>query len=118
MATTGTALGSENESSESETILKVTIEVDANLQVQSVSPDAFEISKSKHQQIVWQASDPKAKFNIEFNEDSPFDYAQFSNLEPYSGLVRREVLGDPGKYYKYRVRTLNKSIDPGGIVNA
>lgn len=116
MATTGTAVGSEGESLESETVVTVTIQVDAKLEVQSVSPDAFEISKSQHQQIFWRASDPKAQFNVEFDEDSPFQYAQFSNLDPYSGLVRREVLGDPGKYYKYTVRTGAKSIDPGGIV--
>jgi peptide methionine sulfoxide reductase MsrA len=117
MATTGTAVGSEGESSESETIMTVTIQVDAKLEVQSVSPDAFEISKNKHQQIFWRASDPKAQFNVEFDEGSPFQYTQFSNVEPYSGLVRREVLGDPGRYYKYTVRTGKKSIDPGGYVN-
>jgi hypothetical protein len=62
--------------------------------------------------------DPGFQELIQAKKDSPFYYTQFSNLEPYSGLVRREVLGDPGRYYKYTVRTgKKKSIDPGGIVN-
>jgi len=32
-------------------------------------------------------------------------------------LVRREVLGDPGKYYKYTVRAGGRSLDPGGVVD-
>jgi hypothetical protein len=61
--------------------------------------------------------DPGFQELIQAKKDSPFYYTQFSNLEPYSGLVRREVLGDRRKYSKYTVRTLNKSIDPGGVVN-
>ena len=99
-------------------IVTVIIPVDKNGEVKS-EPAPFTIFKSLHQQVLWQASDGNAQFNIEFkDDDSPFDHTQFSNVEPYSGLVRREVLGDPGRYYKYTVRTgKKKSIDPGGIVN-
>jgi hypothetical protein len=112
MATTSTVT-----SSESGSVVTVIIPVDKNGEVER-EPAPFRISKSLHQQVLWKASDSKAQFNIEFQEDSPFDYKQFSNLEPYSGLVRRDVLGDRGKYYKYTVRTGKKSIDPGGIVDA
>lgn len=112
MATTAPKINSQAGS-----IVRVIIPVDKNGEVDG-EPQPFTIFKHLYQQVLWQASDGKAQFNIEFEEDSPFDYSQFSNLEPYSGLVRREVLGDPGKYYKYTVRTPNKSIDPGGIVNA
>ncbi len=104
-------------SPESGSVVTVIIPVDKNGQVDR-EPQQFTISKRLHQQVLWKASDAKAEFNIEFEEDSPFEYKQFSNLEPYSGLVRREVLGDKGRYYKYTVRTGKKSIDPGGIVDA
>ncbi len=111
MGTAGTVLSS------TETIVTVTIQVDANLEVLSVAPDQFVISKSKNQQVLWRANDPRALFNVDFKQDSPFQYTQFNNVEPYSGLVRREVLGNPGKYYKYTVTTGKKSLDPGGVVN-
>jgi hypothetical protein len=103
--------------SQAGSIVTVIIPVDKNGEVDG-EPEPFTIFKHLHQQVLWQASDGNPQFNIEFKVDSPFDYTQFSNLEPYSGLVRREVLGDPGKYYKYTVRTGEKSIDPGGIVKA
>ena len=112
MATTSSVV-----SSEGETIVTVTIPVDSKGEVQG-DPGKFEISKSKHQQVHWRASDGKSHFNVDFGENSPFAYTQFSDAEPYSGLVRREVLGDPAKYYKYTVSAGGKSIDPGGIVKA
>ena len=111
MATTAPKINSEAGS-----IVTVIIPVDKHGQVEG-EPAPFTIFKSLHQQVLWQASDGKSQFNIEFKEDSPFDYTQFSNVEPYSGLVRREVLGDAGRYYKYTVRTGKKSIDPGGVVD-
>jgi hypothetical protein len=98
-------------------IVTVIIPVDKNGEVER-EPAPFTIFKHLHQQVLWQASDGKAQFNIEFKKkDSPFEYDQFSNVEPYSGLVRRDALGDPGKYYDYTVRTGKKHIDPGGYVN-
>lgn len=111
MATTAPAINSQAGS-----IVTVIIPVDRNGELDG-EPASFTIFKHLNQQVLWQASDGKAQFNVEFKEDSPFDHTQFSNVEPYSGLVRREVLGDPGKYYKYTVRTGKKSIDPGGVVN-
>jgi hypothetical protein len=95
----------------------------------AVSPEPFDISKSQHQQVLWKFKepDPSLHFNIEFIDGSPFAYKQFSDLDPYSGLVRRAVLGNPNRYYKYTVtvtagsaasgyKTLGK-LDPGGVVN-
>ncbi len=84
-------------------------------------PEYFKISKGQHEQVHW-VSDPAVYFNVEFKGDSPFYESQFSTDSPYSGLVRRSVLGDPGKQYEYRVRikTRNgevKEFDPGGVVN-
>lgn len=111
MATTGSAVRPEGEN-----VVTVIIHVDAKGEVQG-DPGKFELSKSKHQQVHWKASDGKSPFNVDFGENSPFEYSQFSDVEPYSGLVRRAVLGDPGKYYKYIVSAGGKSIDPGGVVN-
>jgi hypothetical protein len=111
MAATGPAVRSETEN-----VVIVTIQVNGKGELQG-DPGTFEIYKSKHQQVLWRASDGKSHFNVDFGEDSPFEYAQFSDVEPYSGLVRRDVLGDPGRYYKYTVRAGGKTIDPGGVVN-
>jgi hypothetical protein len=96
----------------------VTIHLDSKGEVKRVDPEPFVISKGNFEQVLWEASDPKAHFTVDFGDHSPFDYTQFSDTEPYSGLVRREVLGDPGKYYKYTVRAGGVSLDPGGVVNA
>jgi hypothetical protein len=87
----------------------------------------FEISKSRHQQVLWKIKEPGLHFNIEFTEGTPFAYKQFSDVEAYSGLVRREVLGNPDRYYKYAVTVTAGSaasgykavgtLDPGGVVN-
>ena len=111
MATTGSAV-----SVEDETVVKVTIQVDPKGELLG-DPGTFKISKAKHQQVLWVASDGKSHFNVDFGENSPFAYTQFSDVEPYSGLVRREVLADPVKYYKYTVSAGGKRIDPGGHVN-
>jgi hypothetical protein len=95
----------------------VTIHVDSKGEVQRVDPDRFVISKSKQEEVIWQASDREAYFTVDFGEQSPFEYTQFSSDNPVSGLVRREVLADPGKYYKYTVRAGGKTIDPGGVVD-
>jgi hypothetical protein len=100
---------------QSGSVVKVIIQVDRNGEVDR-DPGEFTIYKSLNQQVLWEASDGKSPFNIDFVNGSPFAYTQFSNAEPYSGLVRREVLGDPGRYYKYTVRTGAKHIDPGGYV--
>lgn len=122
MATTGAAL----EEPVTGNVVKIRININSSGEVESVEPNSFQISKSRHQQILWQVSDPTARFNVSFDEDSPFEYTQFSDVEPYSGLVRREVLGDPKKYYSYRVTVTpanyeankgSQAFDPGGVVN-
>ena len=112
MATTSPTISSERGK-----VVTVTIHVDSKGGVERVDPEPFEIFKSKYEQVLWKASDPKAHFTVDFGDHSPFDYTQFSDAEPYSGLVRRDVLGDPGKYYKYTVRAGGKSLDPGGVVD-
>jgi hypothetical protein len=93
----------------------------------TVNPDPFKVSKSAHEQVLWTIGDSNLHFNIEFTGGSPFAYKQFSDAEPYSGLVRRDVLGNPDRYYKYTVtvtagaasgyKSIGK-LDPGGVVNA
>jgi hypothetical protein len=98
----------------------VIVTIDPKLE-KLTEPEYFEIYKGLHQQVQWVSTEPKAYFTVEFEHGSPFHYAQFSADYPYSGEVRREVLGDPGKKYKYTVRFKKgeKSfmVDPGGVVN-
>jgi hypothetical protein len=95
----------------------VTIHVNSKGEAHRVDPERFVISKRKQEEVIWQASDGETYFTVDFGEESPFEYTQFSNDYPVSGLVRREVLGDLGKYYKYTVRAGGKTIDPGGVVD-
>jgi hypothetical protein len=95
----------------------VTIHVDHKGEVQRVDPDRFVISKGNQEEVLWQSSNPDFYFTVDFGQDSPFEYTQFSSEQSVSGLVRREVLADPGKYYKYTVRSGGKSLDPGGVVD-
>src|SRR5260370_35557802 len=83
------------------TVLTVTIQVNSRGEVKSVEPDKFEIYKGQYQQLLWQVSDPNAQFNVDFTGDSPFDYKQFSNAEPYARLRQRDVLSDPNHKYAY-----------------
>jgi hypothetical protein len=79
--------------------------------------ETFRISKGRHQQVKWQTSDG-AYFTVEFEGESPFYESQFSTDFPYSGSVRRNVLGDPKKIYNYTVRIgSNPPCDPGGIID-
>ncbi len=79
-------------------------------------PQNFVISKSHNDQVQWVAADAEVYFTVEF-EASPFYESQFSSDSPYSGLVRRNVLGDPHKVYKYTVRAGGRTVDPGGIID-
>jgi hypothetical protein len=60
MATTGSAV-----SAEDETVVKVIIHVDPKGELLG-DPGTFNISKSKHQQVLWVASDGKSPFNVDF----------------------------------------------------
>jgi hypothetical protein len=84
----------------------VTIHVNKDLEVQHTEPEYFEISKCNQEEIVWQISDPKAYFTVEFEGESPFYESQFNNDFP----------ADPQKRYKYTVRAGGAVLDPGGVV--
>lgn len=107
MATTGSAVSPREQA--------VTIYVDANGDLIRVDHDRVRISKSAHEEVLWQTSPPNASFKVVF-ADSPFHYPDFDGNNPYSGEVGRNLPGD-GKYYKYTVTAGAKSIDPGVIVN-
>jgi hypothetical protein len=95
----------------------VKINVDSKGGVESVTPNQFEVSKGKQEEVIWIVdSFQPVYFTVEFKGQSPFYESQFSSDFPVSGLVRREVLADPLKEYKYTVRAGGKTLDPVGIV--
>jgi hypothetical protein len=97
----------------------VTIHVDAKGAVQKVTPDEFDVSKGNQEEVIWQTDSTKSVyFTVEFKGESPFYESQFSSDYPVSGLVRRSVLSDPLKKYKYTVRAGGETLDPVGIVKA
>lgn len=95
---------------------KVIIHVNKDGEVEHADPEYFEISKSNQEEIFWQASDGKTYFTVEFEKESPFYESQFSTDYPASGLVRRNVLPDLAKRYKYTVRAGGAILDPGGVI--
>lgn len=82
----------------------------------SVDKETFRVSKGKHQVVRWETRSG-ADFEVDFETNgSPFYETQFNQDEPYSSLVRRNVLVSP-KIYKYTVRVAGKpDLDPGGGV--
>jgi hypothetical protein len=95
----------------------VEIHLDAKGGVVSVEPNAFEIYKGNQEEVIWQTdSKQPVYFTVEFKGESPFYESQFSSDYPVSGLVRRNLLGDPLKKYEYTVRAGGKALDPVGIV--
>ena len=92
----------------------VSITLDPTGQIE-VKPNRFEVIKSASQEVIWVC--PLGDyFTIDFGNDSPFYESQFSKDCPCSGLVRRDELADPDKFYKYTVRVKGKSLDPDGVV--
>ena len=81
------------------------------------TPDVFKISKARNEMVKWEAADPDQYFTVEFKDKSPFYESQFSLDAPFSGLVRREVLADPQREYKYTVRIGGHEVDPTGIID-
>jgi hypothetical protein len=81
----------------------------------TVDPDPFWVHKLQDQTVKWvcQADQP---FTVEFGADCPFYESQFSKDYPCSGLVRRNVVTDDNRTYKYTVRVGNNVLDPGGGV--
>ena len=83
-----------------------------------VDPKKFFVSKNRDQEVVWVCSDPDAYFTVDFETNgSPFYESQFSKQFPVSGLVRRNVLPDRHKPYKYTVRVEDECLDPEGAVD-
>ena len=84
-----------------------------------VEPEPFAISKNEQEEVFWKGSDSAVCFTVEFDKgDSPFYEFQFSNDFPASGLVRRSVLADPQRQYKYTVRVegVRAPLDPTGVI--
>lgn len=81
-----------------------------------LTPDPFHVGKVACEEVVW--SCPSGDyFTVDFGNDSPFYESQFGTSSPYSGLVRRSVLCDPQKEYKYTVRVRGQTVDPNGVVD-
>lgn len=96
-------------------VVPVTITVDKKAGI-SVSPDPFFVRKHQDQMVRWNCV-PNQAFSVEFTHGSPFYETQFSRDCPSSGLVRRNVVADKHRIYKYTVRVGEHILDPGGGVN-
>lgn len=94
----------------------VMIHVNANGEITGTEPPIFKISKGNQEEVVWKINNPNFSFTIEFEGESPFYELQFNNEYSASGLVRRSVLGDPAKVYKYKINVAGVDCDPGGII--
>ena len=81
-----------------------------------LTPDPFHVSKRAFEEVVWNCPSGDY-FTVDFGNDSPFYESQFSKDCPCSGPVRRSVLFDPHKTYKYTVRVKGQTLDPGGVVD-
>jgi len=80
----------------------------------AVAPDPFWLHKLQDQCILWKCDQD---FSVEFDpHDCPFYEYQFSQDYPCSGIVRRSVVTDDHKIYKYTVRVGGVVLDPGGGV--
>ena len=94
----------------------ITITEDANGNVISVEPDTLTISKPGQDEVTWKTITGEGFF-VDFGGNSPFYESEFDKTNFVSGPVRRGVLADPKKVYKYSVRTKGVGLDPGIIVN-
>jgi hypothetical protein len=58
-------------------------------------------------------------FSVDFGskENSPFHDCHFTQSDSWSGFVRRDVLPDEERTYKYTVRVGGQESDPGGRVD-
>jgi hypothetical protein len=115
-----TATGTETMPTQQPRTVIITIRVDPQGKILSVEPDEFKISKKGNEQVMWvtDPANPPTYFTVEFDEQegSPFYESQFNSEFNVSGPVRRVILADRKKYYKYAVRTDNDEKDPGGYV--
>ena len=76
-------------------------------------PPRFHVSKGMQQVVVWECP---VDFAVVFNE-SPFYESQFDQSCDCSGLVRRGVLPNQDKPYKYSIYAWGQVTDPDGIVD-
>jgi hypothetical protein len=78
-------------------------------------PRPFWLSKGEDEEVRWVSSDD-LDFLVDFEDDSPFYESQFNQDSPVSGLVRRNILPNDQRLYKYTVWVGNLQLDPGGGV--
>jgi len=103
---------------------KVTIEYDPAQPVGkrlNVDLDPFVISQKGGEQIRWECrskdTSKEKPFVVDFCKDGcPFEYTQFNQDYPHSGLVRRDVFPDPTRIYHYVIKVDDDVLDPGGGV--
>jgi len=99
---------------------EVTVEIsvqDGEIHVEfNGKQEPFWVSKHADQEVRW-VSKKGDKFLVDFGDDSPFYESQFSQDSPVSGLVRRDVLPNDYRLYKYTVWVGKLKLDPGGGVS-
>ena len=96
---------------------EVTVEIRFDGEIHVDAPnDPFWVSKKDNEEVRWILKGGDGKFLVDFGHDSPFYESQFSQDSPVSGLVRRDVLPNSGRLYKYTVWVGGKKLDPGGGV--
>ena len=79
-------------------------------------PKPFWLSKGNDEEVRWVSVD-HLDFLVDFEDHSPFYESQFSQDSPVSGLVRRDILPNDNRLYKYTVWVGRlEELDPGGGV--
>lgn len=82
--------------------------------------EPFWVKKHANQEVRWVLKTAEGQFPVDFlvdfGNDSPFYESQFSQDSPVSGLVRRNILPNQARLYKYTVWVGDKKLDPGGGV--
>jgi hypothetical protein len=96
-----------------EVLVSIKLDADGNI---AVHPERFKIHKHQDQFVRWHCPTGEY-FTVEFEKDSPFYESQFSRNFPCSGLVRRPILPDKLRPYKYTIRVGNHVLDPEGEVD-
>jgi hypothetical protein len=79
-----------------------------------VVPDTVTISKTQHQQVVWECT---AEFTVTMEGTSPFGSAHFTRATNQSGEPTLTPDAGISLYFKYSVEVGGHVVDPGVIVN-
>jgi hypothetical protein len=95
--------------------VEISIQNDEILVTFNGVPKPFWLSKCADEEVRWVSVD-NLDFLVDFEDDSPFYESQFNQDSPVSGLVRRDILPNEQRLYKYTVWVGNKRLDPGGGV--